>query len=256
MRKSLIVCGFMLMVSIGHAVPPDRNQVQSMPSDEAVRILTQGPGNWFSWCSVVENGTGTLLTNADFKEEAIRLLDKIATSRDEAIKNASTGNGLKHWTGECNDECGECLGRLQQLVAGWHDDRTLKSLVVLGSLHALDFGDAAFPMILERYNKGHSYGRSEMIMLMGEMAKKNAGTAESIGKAKSLVFAALEDGDSHVQMAAIHNLYHFGKVEALTKLKELATVNQRSFIRKKDGVRVFPIREAARKEADRLSNSK
>lgn len=236
------------------AAPPTREAVGKMKPAEAVAVFDQGPANWFSWCAIVDNATPSLLANQSVRDALIRLLDRVAASRDESMADVASGKPFKPWTGECRDECSECLSHLEKAAADTHDSKALGSLVKTGSTYASEFADAAIPAAQARY-RSVPHARAEMVQLMGLSVDRST-KPESKAIAEAIVFEASASPDSTVRRVAVRNLGHFDKAKALRRLKEIAQSDSDSFVHKGKNKRMFPIRDEAQKELDRLSKSK
>ena len=227
-----------------------------MSADEALVVLKKGPDNWFSWCKVVEDGSIELYANHNIQEELINLLNRISLARDKAFSDPLSrfpGKSKQKWTGECEDECYECLGSLEKKVISFHDERALKSLVALGSTYALDFGEKACPLIINRYNNTHWLGRGEMLGMMGELFERGICTESMRKEAKGIVFnAATKDDDISLRDTAIHQLHYFGREDALRKLKEISETDTYSRVGKRSKKTLYPVRDEAKSELERL----
>jgi hypothetical protein len=251
MRIIIAVLVILEATKVG-AAPPTRDAVGKMQPVEAVAILDQGPANWFSWCAIVDNASPSILSSQSVRDALIRLLEKIATSRDESMTDVAAGKPFKPWTGECRDECSECLSHLEKAVADTHDSRALGSLVKAGSTYAAEFGDAAIPAAQARY-RSVPHARAEMVQLMGFSVDRST-KPESKAIAEAVVFEASASTDSTVRRTAVRNLRRFDKAKALKRLKEIAQSDLDSYVHKGKNKRMFPIRDEAQKEFDRLSN--
>jgi len=151
MKKIIFLFVTLIINSHSCVYATSQDKKSDMTPIEAINILNQGPKNWFGWCDVIEKGTKEVLSNNDVQTAMVALLERISLARDNALTNNIPSS---EWAG-CDDECGECLELLENSITA-HDEHMLKIFVRLGALQALEFGDSAFPLVRERYQKGNS----------------------------------------------------------------------------------------------------
>lgn len=258
MNKTISVSLFSFFVILACGQAHSQESANNMTPDEAIAVLKQGPDHWFGSCELVGSAPPALLSNQKVKTELVSLLERIAAAQDKVFSDPLYGSGKSKlsWTGDCEDECSECLSVLEKEVASWRDKRTLKLLVHLGSSYALDFGGEAYPLILNRYHSKstHLQGRTDMIGLMSWMFERGIGTEDMRKEAKSLVFDAATKGDDiFLRDVAIHQLFRFGREDALMKLKEIAENDPSFYISKTSKEKRYPVREAAKYQIERLA---
>jgi hypothetical protein len=93
-----------------------------------------------------------------------------------------------------------------------------------------------------------------MIGLMSWMFERGIGTEDMRKEAKSLVFYAATKGDDiFLRDVAIHQLFRFGREDALMKLKEIAENDPSFYISKTSKKKRYPVREAAKYQIERLA---
>ena len=93
-----------------------------------------------------------------------------------------------------------------------------------------------------------------MLGLMGEIFERGIGTEDMREEVKALVFdAAVKDADIDIRDTAIRKLHHFGKEEALRILKEISETDSYSYMGKKSKKKIYPVRDSANNEIERLS---
>ncbi|MBI2384695.1 MAG: hypothetical protein HYV14_01655 [Elusimicrobia bacterium] len=242
------------------AVPLQRDDIVKMSPAKAAAILRSDARNYDGWCAVVTYAPTALFADETVKSSLIGLVERINKINEDwrhAYDRGENPAGLKSQIGEGFGECqGELATRAVPVLKG--DKRALRALVEGHRDAALDFGDEAGRLaIQERADPSSSLAlRAEMIDLLGRLKEKGTLSPSLQEQAEKTVFDASSDENDGIKRIAIRNLRHFSKAKALKRLKEISATDSRSFIRKSDQEQVFPIREEAKKELDRLLKTK
>ncbi|MBI5202961.1 MAG: HEAT repeat domain-containing protein [Elusimicrobia bacterium] len=152
---------------------------------------------------------------------------------------------------------GEYYGDLVALVAKQKIPGSLEALVTAdgGQQAAVSaFGsEAARSMIAHFRLTKNAFNRVAIIRTLGKMAKAGQITGSLKEDSKALVYnEATKDHDPEVRKSAVENLLRFDKDQAAKVLKVIAESDDRSYVRKTDNVKVYPVRDAAKKELDKI----
>jgi len=234
-----------------------RNTVSSMTVSDAVNLLKSE--DWKRWCPVVTYASTSLVNVEAFRLALIELRERENKISEKWWGETSDGKkprGLNEQFG--GEGYGECLGELNTRIVSLKDRRAVGALIRSGDPGAVvEFGsDAASQMITWFRSTKDISGRAAVVQALGKIQDKGVLPAELRQQSKDVVFGAAKDASPIVREASIRTVHHFGKTEAIQFLKKLSESDERTFVRKTDGTRVYPIRDAAQKEIDRLSKVK
>lgn len=218
--------------------------------------------DWQERDKAIARVTGPLLRDPAIRSALIGLLEQENALYEKWYEDERAGKAplpLKKRFGEGH---GEYYLDLVAKVIALRDAKAINALV--GSLDVgapekalAEFGDAAVAPALDAFDKTpNATRRAAVVRLMGRLSEKGISAADLRERAKAAVFHAADDDSSSVREAAIRNLHRFDKAQAVEKLRKIAGSDPKSVVHRGKNKRVYPLREAAQKELDRLSKTK
>ena len=234
---------------------PGAQQKTSVNSDVLMQLADT---DWRIRDKAVASISSTTI-NGNTRSALINLLDQENALREKWYLEKAQGKNPESPAVKFGDGYGEYYGDLVMKVAALHTSQADGSLVgaldTLGNKKIIEiFGEDSVPALAEKFKASkNSYLRSRIVETLGKLSADKIKAEKMRQKAKAVVFEAADDGDQNVRRSAIKSLHFFGTAEAVKKLQEISAKDAYSIVRKDDKQKVFPNREAAQKEIERLT---
>lgn len=224
-------------------------------SQKVLELLNSS--NWQDRDTAITHGSPSVWQDNQVRARLVEILAVENRIHEQWHEDAAAGKnpqGLKTTMGE---GYGEYYGDLVTKVAALKDPKSLDALVSAegGEQAAVSaFGTAAVKPLIARFRgTKNEFARLGIVRTLGKLARDKKLNSSLKAEAKELLFKdAVGDADPEVRAAAVANLARFDEKAAAETLRKIAESDEHSYVRKADKVKVYPVRDAARKELEHL----